>query len=80
MIGSFIKDRQLWRAAVLGYSHETVISILIKGANPQRVTTEILIEIKQFYSGQIASNPFIESIYGVPIERSFFHRKLRLFL
>ena len=32
-----------------------------KGANPQRVSTEIIIEIKQLYSGRIASNPFIAS-------------------
>ena len=25
-----------------------------KGANPQRVSTEIIIEIKQFYSGRMA--------------------------
>ena len=30
-----------------------------KGANPQRVSTEIIIEIKQLYSGRIASNSFI---------------------
>ena len=30
-------------------------------ANPQRVSTEIIIEIKQLYSGRIASNPFIAS-------------------
>ena len=34
---------------------------MIKGANPQRVLTEIIIEIKQLYSGRIASNPFIAS-------------------
>ena len=33
----------------------------LKGANPQRVLTEIIIEIKQLYSGRIASNPFIAS-------------------
>ena len=32
-----------------------------QGANPQRVSTEIIIEIKQSYPGQMASNPFIES-------------------
>ena len=32
-----------------------------KGANPQRVSTEITIEIKQLYSGRIALNPFIAS-------------------
>ena len=32
-----------------------------KGANPQRVSTEIIIEIKQLYSGRMASNPFIAS-------------------
>ena len=32
-----------------------------KGANPQRVSTEIIIEMKQLYSGRIASNPFIAS-------------------
>ena len=31
---------------------------VIKGANPQRVSTEIIIEIKQLYSGRIALNPF----------------------
>ena len=30
-------------------------------ANPQRVPTEIIIEMKQLYSGRIASNPFIAS-------------------
>ena len=33
----------------------------IKAKNPQRDSTEIVIEIKQLYSGQIASNPFITS-------------------
>ena len=33
----------------------------VPGANPQRVSTEIIIEIKQLYSGRIASNPFIAS-------------------
>ena len=32
-----------------------------QGANRQRVSTEIIIEIKQSYSGRIASNPFIAS-------------------
>ena len=32
-----------------------------QGAKPQRVSTEIIIEIKQLYSGQIALNPFIAS-------------------
>ena len=32
-----------------------------KGANPQRVSTEIIIEIKQSYPGRMASNPFFES-------------------
>ena len=32
-----------------------------KGANPQRVSTDIIIEIKQLYSGRMASNPFIAS-------------------
>ena len=32
-----------------------------KGANPQRVSTEIIIEIKQSYPGRMASNPFSES-------------------
>ena len=32
-----------------------------EGANPQRVSTEIVIEIRQLYSGRIASNPFIAS-------------------
>ena len=30
-----------------------------RGANPQRVSTEIIIEIKQLYSGRIASRFFI---------------------
>ena len=30
-----------------------------KEANPQTVSMEIIIEIKQLYSGQIALNPFI---------------------
>ena len=34
---------------------------LHKGADPQRVSTEIIIEMKQSYSGRIASNPFIAS-------------------
>ena len=34
---------------------------MTKGANPQRVSTEIIIKIKQLYSGQIVSHPFIES-------------------
>ena len=32
-----------------------------QGANPQRVSIEIIIEIKQLYSGRMASNPFIPS-------------------
>ena len=32
-----------------------------KGANPQRVSTDIIIEIKQLNSGRIASNPCIAS-------------------
>ena len=32
-----------------------------KGANPLRVSTETVIEIRQLYSGRIASNPFIAS-------------------
>ena len=54
----------------MSYTYSAVQGIWGKGANPQRVSTEILIEIKQFYSGRIASR-----VYGVPIERSFFHRK-----
>ena len=33
-----------------------------KGANPQRVSTEIIIEIKQLNSGRMASHAFIESV------------------
>ena len=39
------------------------VRVTAKGANPQRVSTEIIIEIKQLYSGRIASNPSIESIW-----------------
>ena len=35
----------------------------IKGANPQRVSTEIIIEIIQFNAGRIASHSLIESIW-----------------
>ena len=34
-----------------------------KGANPQRVSTEIIIEIKQLNSGRMASHASIESIW-----------------
>ena len=36
--------------------------LAFKGANPQRVLTEIIIEIKQFNAGRIASHASIESI------------------
>ena len=34
----------------------------IKGGNPLSFTTEIIIEIKQFNFGRMASHPFIEGI------------------
>ena len=37
------------------------ICISSKGANPKRVSTEVIIEIKQLYSGRIALNTFIAS-------------------
>ena len=37
------------------------LRVLKEGANPQRISTEIIIEIKQLYSGRIASKPFIAS-------------------
>ena len=33
-----------------------------KGANSQRVSREMIIEIKQFNAGRMASHPFIEGI------------------
>ena len=39
-----------------------------EGANPQRVSTEIITEIKQFNPGRMASHASIESIYSVPTE------------
>ena len=37
--------------------------VMPKGANPQRVSTEIIIEIKQLNSGRMASQASIESIW-----------------
>ena len=34
-----------------------------KGVNPQRVSTEIIIEIKQLSSGRMASHASIESVW-----------------
>ena len=34
-----------------------------EGTNPQRVSTEIIIEIKEFNPGQMASHASIESIW-----------------
>ena len=36
---------------------------MTKGENPQRDLTEIIIEIKQFYTGQMAPHPFIASYH-----------------
>ena len=45
---------------------------LSKGANPQRVSTEIIIEIKQFNAGRMASHPFIEGIIMMfPLRNTF---------
>ena len=41
----------------------TSVVYFIKGANPQRVSTEIIIEIKQLNSGRMASQAHIESIW-----------------
>ena len=43
------------------YAGNTTYIDQCQGANPQRVSTEIIIEINQLYSGRIASNPFIAS-------------------
>ena len=42
-------------------SQTIIIMWFSKGANPQRVSTEIIIVIKQLYSGRIALNLFIAS-------------------
>ena len=34
-----------------------------KGANPQRVSTEIIVEIKQLNTGRMALHAFIESVW-----------------
>ena len=44
--------------SVQGSTQSPFSLLLPKGANPQRVSTKIIIEIKQLYSGRIASNPF----------------------
>ena len=38
-----------------------------KGANPQRVSTEFIIEIKQLNSGRMAHMP-LSKLHGVPTE------------
>ena len=50
----------LIRPIVTHFRHDFSLTYL-KGANPQRVSTEIIIEIKQLYPGQMALNPFIAS-------------------
>ena len=61
-----ISDEPFLRAHMF---HSQLCSYLVqekpesKGANPQRVSTEIIIEIKQFNAGRMASHPFIEGIW-----------------
>ena len=40
-----------------------LVESTLEGANPQRVSTEIIIEIKQFNPGRMASHASIESIW-----------------
>ena len=51
------------KTAALDEVYETDGASLIKGAKPQGVTTEIIIEIKQLNSGRMASQASIESIW-----------------
>ena len=44
-------------------NHLTINVDKTKGANPQRVSTEIIIEIKQLHSGRMASHASIESVW-----------------
>ena len=56
---------------------------MTQGANPQRLSTEIIIEINQLYSGRIASNPFIESNHRhmvFPLKDTFSIENVPLFV
>ena len=62
----------LWvcnRSSTLHKHQPTVIESI--EANPQRVSTEIIIEIKQLNSGRMASHASIESIMVYPLKDAF---------
>ena len=53
-----------WQLITVCFQIMYGIHMVTIGANPQRVSTEIIIEIKQFNAGRMASHPFIE---GIPV-------------
>ena len=52
------------------YKHLQLNSLVCEGGNPLSFATEIIIEIKQFNAGRMASHPFIEGI-GFPLRDTF---------